>query len=135
MLKLNEYLGSIVSSITNAGVMSDLQSVKVAEEYAKHPLLKDFAVPRMRFEGVEVTIPVALETLEEKTEIFYEPIDNKKFNSLVYKELVNCIGVSKLPYELSHNLVSEIAKKTQKLEQDIRITKNLDPLKPYVGSV
>lgn len=135
MPKLNEYLGSIVSSITNARVMSDIQSVKIAEEYAKHPLLKNFAVPRMRIGEVELTIPVALETLEEKIETSYEPIDNKKFNSLVYKELVNSIGVSKLPDEISHNLVSEIAKKTQKLEQDIRITKNLDPLKPYVSSV
>lgn len=135
MPKLNEYLGSIVSSITDARMMSDIQSVKVAKEYAKDDLLKNFAVPRMRIEEVELTIPVALETFEAKTEISYEPIDNRKFNSLVYKEVVNSIGVSKLPEDLSRKLVSEIAEKTRKLEQDIRILKTLDPLKPYVGSV
>ena len=135
MPKLNEYLGSLVSSITNARVMSDIQSVKVAEEYAKHPLLQHFAIPRMRIDNVELTIPVALDAFEEKTETIYEPIDNKKFNSLVYKQAANSIGVSKLPEELSRSLMSEIAQKTQALEQEIRITKNLDPLKSFTQSI
>ena len=135
MPKLNEYLGSLVSSITNARVMSDIQSVKVAEEYAKHPLLQHFAIPRMRIDNVELTIPVALDAFEEKTETFYEPIDSKKFNTLAYKEVVNVVGVSKLSVELSRILSSEIANKTVLLEQEIKITKNLDPLKSYTQSI
>ena len=131
MPKLSEYIGSLVSSITNARMMSDIQTVKVAEEYAKHHLLKLFSVPRMRIDDVEITIPIALDEIEEKTETVYEPIDNKKFNSIAYNELVNSLGLTKLPSELSLKLRSEIAKQTQTLEQNIRITKDLTPLKNY----
>lgn len=131
MPKLNDYIGSLVSSITDARVMSDIQTVKVAEEYAKHNLLKHFSIPRMRIDDIEMTIPIALDELKEKTETEYEPIDNIKFNAIVYNELVNNLGLTKLPNEVSQTLRSKIAKQTQVLEQEIRIAKNLSPLKYY----
>ncbi len=131
MPKLNDYIGSLVSSITDARVMSDIQTVKVAEEYAKHNLLKHFSIPRMRIDDIEMTIPIALDELKEKTETEYEPIDNIKFNAIVYNELVNNLGLTKLPNEVSQTLRSKIAKQTQVLEQEIRIAKNLTPLKYY----
>jgi hypothetical protein len=131
MPKLNDFIGSLVSSITNARVMSDIQTVKVAEEYAKHNLLKHFSIPRMRIDDIEMTIPIALDVLNEKTETEYEPIDNVKFNALVYKELVNNLGLSKLPSQDSQMLRSKIAKHTQVLEENIRITKDLSLLKDY----
>jgi hypothetical protein len=131
MPKLNEYIGSLVSSITSARVMSDIQSVKVAEDYAKHDLLKHFSIPRMRIETVEMTVPIALDTMKEKIETEYEPIDNTAFNALVYKELVNNLGLTKLPNELSQKLKTEIAKQTQNLEQNLRITKDLSSLQTY----
>ncbi len=131
MPKLSDYLGSLVSNITNARVMSDIQTVKVAEEYNKHLLLKHFSVPRLRIENIEMTIPIALDEIEEKTETVYEPIDNIKFNARVYNEVVNSMGLTKLPNEISLKLRSEIAKRTQMLEQNLRITKNLTPLKNF----
>jgi len=131
MPKLNDYIGSLVSSITNARVMSDIQTVKVAEEYAKHDLLKHFSIPRMRIDDIEMTIPIALDELTEKTETLFEPIDNKKFNSIVYKELVNNLGLTKLPSKTSQKLRSEIANQTQILEKNIRITKDISYLKEY----
>jgi hypothetical protein len=131
MPKLNDYIGSLVSSITNARVMSDIQTVKVAEEYEKHNLLKHFSIPRMRINDIEMTIPIALDELNEKTETEYEPIDNIKFNAIVYKELVNNLGLTKLQSEVSQPLRTEIAKKTQLLEQKIRILKDLSFLKNY----
>ena len=59
MPTLNEYLGGIFSSITDARVMADVQTVQVAEQYARHDLLKHFAVPRMRIGDIELTKPVA----------------------------------------------------------------------------
>jgi len=111
--------------------MSDIQTVKVAEEYAKHDLLKHFAIPRMRIDDVEMTIPVALDQIEEKTETVYQPIDHEKFNSFVYNQIVSILGLKKLPAEASKRLRIEIAKQTQTLEQDIQIAKNLTPLKNY----
>jgi hypothetical protein len=131
MPKLNDYIGSLVSSITNARVMSDIQTVKVAEEYAKHNLLKHFSIPRMRIDDIEMTIPIALDEISDKTETEYEPIDNTKFNALVYKELVNNMGLTKLPSEESQILRTRIVSQTQILKQNIRITKDLSYLKNY----
>ncbi|SDC68631.1 hypothetical protein [Williamwhitmania taraxaci] len=131
MAKLNEYLGSIVSSITNARAMSDIQSVKVAEEYAKHYLLQHFSVPRLRIENVEITIPIALDSVVERTVTEYEPIDNRKFNALAYREVMSSIGLTSLPNEFSLQLRSEIAKLSQLMEQDIGIQRTIEPLKTF----
>jgi hypothetical protein len=135
MTKLNEYLGSIVSSITNARVMSDVQSVKVAEQYAKHHLLKHFSVPRMRIEDIELTIPVALDIVSERIEQDYEPIDNRKFNSLVYKELLAGAGTTKLKSEQSVKLRAYIARRTEELEQNLRMSKDISYLKLYCSEM
>lgn len=131
MPNLNEYLGSIISSITNARVMADIQTVKVAEEYAKHDLLKHFAVPHMRVGDVELTIPVALDVLTEKTETQYQPIDNAKFNSLIYKELTNSLGRTSLPSKASKALRALLVEQTHVLEQSLRIKQDLASIADY----
>jgi hypothetical protein len=132
MPKLNDYIGSLVSSITEARVMSDMQTVKVAEEYAKHDLLKHFSIPRMRIDDIEMTIPVALDAVSEKTETAYQPIDNTSFNSLVYRESLGYLGVTKLNADISQNVKAQIAKNTNELEESLKITKDLVFLKDYV---
>ena len=131
MPKLNEYLGSIISSFTNARVMADIQTVQVAEQYAKHDLLKHFSVPRMRLEDVEVTIPIALDTLAEKTETVYEPIDNTTFSSMVYKTLTSGLGLKSMSRVASIQLQSEIAKQTQELEQTLRINSDISTVTQF----
>jgi hypothetical protein len=131
MAKLSEYIGSVVASLTSARVMSDLQTIKVAEEYAKHDLLKHFSVPRMKLDHVELTIPVALENVEEIDKPIYEPIDNRSFNTIAYRELIHSFGLKSLSRDLSTKVQSYISKKTQSLEQSIQITSNTEPLKLY----
>lgn len=60
MPKLNEYLGGIVSEISTARKMTDLQTVQIAKEYAKDDLLKHFSIPRMKVGTVDLTIPFAI---------------------------------------------------------------------------
>lgn len=131
MTTLNDYIGSIVSSITNARVMSDLQTVKVAEEYAKHSLLQHFSVPRMRIGDIEMTIPVALEEVMQKTNSEFEPIDNLRFNRTAYKEIVNGFGLGKFPASMSKDLQSIIANNSKDLEEQIRLANNRDPIFAY----
>lgn len=135
MPKLNEYIGSIVSSITNARVMSDVQTVKVAEEYSKHNLLKYFSIPRMKIEDIEMTIPVALEEINEKTESEYQPVDIKKFDSVVYREFVNNLGLTKLKEDISLKLKDMVSKQTNILMQNISNDKNLSYLKNYCKDI
>ncbi|WP_336689257.1 MULTISPECIES: hypothetical protein [unclassified Chryseobacterium] len=59
MPTLKEYLGGIVSEITAARKMADIQTLEIAQEYAQDNLLKHFSVPRMKVGTVELTVPFA----------------------------------------------------------------------------
>ena len=67
MADLGEFLGNLVSSISDSRVNSDLHTVRIAKEYAKDELLQHFSVPRMRIENVEMTIPIAIDIFNQKT--------------------------------------------------------------------
>ncbi len=131
MVKLKDYIGSIVASITEARVMSDVQTVEVAEQYARHELLKHFSVPRMRIEDVELTIPVALATVDQKEASSYSPIDNRAFNALVYRELVNSIGRESLPRVVSLEMQRYLSARTNELEKKIRVSGTTDAVEKY----
>lgn len=66
MITLKDYVGNIYKEITKARVQSDIETVEVAKEYAKHDLLKHFSVPNMKMKTVEITIPVAIDSPEVK---------------------------------------------------------------------
>lgn len=135
MPTLNEYLGSIVSSITNARMMSDVQTVKVAEEYAKHNLLKHFSIPRMKIADVEMTIPVALEELREKTVAAFEPIDSEKISNIVYSELIKNLSLSRLKSDIRQSVQDKIYRLTLDFEQSLQTTNDLSYLKKYCYEV
>jgi hypothetical protein len=135
MPKLNDYIGSLVSSITNARVMSDIQTVKVAEQYAQHDLLKHFSIPRMRIDDIEMTIPIALEEITHKKDNLYQPINNAKFNSIVYKQVVSSLGLKALSSSASRVTRNEIAKQTQTLENNIKTFRDTAYLKRYIEDI
>lgn len=64
MVTLEEYLGGIFASLSQARMMADAQAVSVAETYARHELLRHFTVPHLRFNAVELTIPIAIEAVQ-----------------------------------------------------------------------
>lgn len=119
MPKLNEYLGSIISSLSTARVMADVQTVRVAEDYAKHELLKHFSVPRMRIEDVEITIPVAIESTQEKLDEPVDIIKNRDFNSAIYSEVTRSLGMKSLPKEMSTQVRAMISESTETLERQL----------------
>lgn len=134
-LQLQEYIGSLVASISDARMMSDARSAMLAEEYARHPILKHFPIPRMRIEDVEMEINVALDNIDEYVQTKVEPIDNVKVNSLVYKEIVAGLGLKSLPAAASRTLRTEIAKRTQNLEREINILSDTTPIKDFVSQI
>lgn len=123
MAELSRFLGELVSSISNARVQSDIQSVKIAEEYAKNNLLQHFAVPRMRVDKVELNIPVAIDKLLEKENPVYEPIDNIKFSSIAYRKILDILQVKELGILVSRPLRRAIAENIKILEAKIRANK------------
>lgn len=120
MPTLNEYLGGLIASVTNARVMADAQTVAVAEQYARHDLLKHFAVPRMRIGDIELTIPVAIEGLVDRVEYQLAPIGNDRFRTEIYREVCASIGATDLPLLASNDLVAALSEETPALIQLLR---------------
>lgn len=131
MIKLNDYLGSIVASFTNAKIMSDLQTVKLAEEYAKHDYLKHFSIPRMRIDDVEMTIPIALDEIENISKPPVIGFDSIKINTLVYSFLLEKFGVLKITKEPTKLLQTETARQVSILEKQIKITNSHDSISGF----
>lgn len=135
MANLNEYLGGIVSSITEGRVMADMKSVKVAEEYAKHPLLQHFSVPRMRIGDIELTIPVALETYAPSETIkTFEPLP-KTFNEAVLSEFSKALDFKDFTKDFGTALSTEIANKSKVLNKEIQDSRSIAPVKSFAQSL
>lgn len=60
MPKLGDFLGDLLTEVTMARVQADLESVRIAELYANHPLLKHMPVPRFRLPMVKLDVPVLI---------------------------------------------------------------------------
>ena len=65
MPKLGDFLGDLLTEVTMARVQADLESVRVAELYANHPLLKHMPVPRFRLPTVHFDLPVLIRGEED----------------------------------------------------------------------
>jgi len=66
MSHLGDYLGQFMTEITNARVHADLESVRLAELYASHPLLKYMPVPHFRLPTVTLDIPIIIKEMEPR---------------------------------------------------------------------
>ena len=65
MPALGDYLGLLLAEITNARLQADLESARIAQLYASHPLLQHMPVPRFRLPNVTLDLPVAVEKLDQ----------------------------------------------------------------------
>ncbi len=136
MATLNEYLGGIFSSITDARVMADVQTVQVAEQYAKHDLLKHFSVPRMRISDIELTIPVAIEGLAERSGYQLDPIGNAEFKRINARELSRFIGYTELPPIAAQKLLTALDSRITTLVEQIKSNGNLqEPIWNFVKNI
>lgn len=93
MITLSEYLGFIFIEITNARVMADQESARIAELYSKNPLLEKFSVPRFKIPEMELNVPVVISGAKySSTMIFSEKKEN--FIAQIQNELA--IAVRKM---------------------------------------
>lgn len=65
MPNLGDYLGQLLSEISMARLQADLETVRLAELYAAHPLLKAMPVPRVRLPEVDIDLPLLIEASDE----------------------------------------------------------------------
>ena len=64
MSNLGDYLGQLMAEIAMARMQADLETVRIAELYAAHPLLRTMAVPRLRLPDVDLDLPVLIRASE-----------------------------------------------------------------------
>ena len=64
MTNLGDYLGQLMSEVVIARVQADLESVRVAELYASHPLLRHMPIPRVRLPEIQMEVPVVIDGSE-----------------------------------------------------------------------
>ncbi|WP_442264923.1 hypothetical protein ACSIGC_11270 [Tenacibaculum sp. ZS6-P6] len=138
MVKLNEYLGSIASSVAEARLVSDLKSLEVAEQFAKHNLLKHFSVPRFKAENIELTIPVAIAEVSTGNTMPYIPIEDKNAfaeKTIVTLKEISPISVKPIP-ENELKLISETNKQVIVLEKNLQLGSDLfNELNTYAQSI
>ncbi len=118
MAKLSDFLGGLASSICDARVNADNQSLRIAEEYIKDDLLKHFSVPRLRFDKVELNVPVAVENLNEISQKIYHPINKSGFSTKANQQIINSLPLDKLSIEVSKNLKADIEKNLKTAMED-----------------
>lgn len=136
MADLSEFLGNLVSSISESRVNSDLQSVRIAKQYATDNLLQHFAVPRMRIENVELTIPIAIDDIQTKQiNNTLDPIDNISFSSITYQQILKTISIDSLPSTISRVFKAKINESIKELESQININQIKNSLLNYSNKI
>lgn len=77
MPKLSEVIGALLADAAQARVRADLETVRIAEAYSQHDLLKHLPVPRFRLPELIVDLPVLVVAVEGRPEdgsgIFGQP--------------------------------------------------------------
>lgn len=64
MPNLGDYLGQLLAEITLARMHADLETVRLAEFYSSHPLLRHLPVPHVRLPEVDLDLPVVIKEAE-----------------------------------------------------------------------
>ena len=80
-VNLGDYVGKLLSEISKARVQADIEAVRIAELYARDPLLKNFPIPRVRLPKVEINAPVVITEVQEAGGT-HKRIDAKKLTAL-----------------------------------------------------
>jgi hypothetical protein len=65
MTYLGDYLGQLMAEISMARMQADVETLRIAELYAAHPLLRTMPVPHVRLPNVDLDIPVLIKASAE----------------------------------------------------------------------
>jgi hypothetical protein len=131
MAELNDFLGGLVASLSSARVQSDIAALKIAQDYAKDNLLQNFAVPRMRIQDVEFTIPVAIDTSSDPAHKKYELIDRNTVTSTAYQQILLSLAKDKLPADVTKALQTDIAAHIQLLDDQLKVVQKENALADF----
>ncbi|MBP7703653.1 MAG: hypothetical protein KA105_00050 [Caulobacter sp.] len=68
MITIRQFVGSLLSELARARVLSDASSAHIAQRYLGHDILKAFPVPRMHLKDVEVELNFAVASMVQQVD-------------------------------------------------------------------
>jgi len=132
---LGDYIGYLLSEITNARVQADHETMRLAELYASDPLLKHMPVPRFRLPTVTLEVPIAIKDIQKEREVEHSKDEilsymRKSFDSILESQLKRAkiiIPIRDLG-KIKESLDITISDLKQSLKEPLRTTHIIDNL-------
>lgn len=125
---LGDYIGHLFSEITLGRMQADMESVRVAEMYATHPLLRYMPVPRFRLPTMTMDVPVVIQEMEEA------PVGEPP-GGIVLSALRTCFGLLLTQYLQRTQITLEPAVRTSLDLSLDQVMATYAPPEPPPGSV
>lgn len=91
MPRLGEVIGALLSDLARARVRADLETIRLAEGYARHDLLRHMPVPRFRLPEVSVDLPVVLDRLTRASSSEGDELLERQFGAPSKAELTRTL--------------------------------------------
>lgn len=136
MATLKDYLGTIVADINHARSIADIESARMAKQYAEDNILQYYSIPRMKMQDVELTIPFGISGTKETSPVDYQPIDNNKFYSYTYQALKDVYQIETFNSKHSRKISSIVKKEINTLEKKLKLTPNSkEDIKNYTSII
>lgn len=132
MIELSDFLGNILSQISEARKQADEASIALAGYYAQDKLLRSLPVPRVRLPNIELTIPVAIKETAHKT--VYNPhpgLPKKEIVRTIFRTMYQEGGKRNevLPNRLPQGFITinkALIQNTNRLSVHLRKSKEVD---------
>lgn len=116
MPDLGDFLGAILGELASARLSADLETLRVADIYANHELLKHLPVPRFRMPEVRVDLPAIIEAGAGGAT---PPVDVKKTTAAVLGAVRRKLDEKQIPLTRAED--ARLAKNVgQALEESLR---------------
>lgn len=103
MVKLSEFIGEVVSDISDARKIADSNSAALSQLYHADPFLKGMPVPHYTIQEAEIKVPVAVN----------KAVSNKQNNDFLVTLIISTIKL-KLPQMLTNKLLDCFIRKREK---------------------
>lgn len=103
MVKLSEFIGEVVSDISDARKIADSNSAALSQLYHADPFLKGMPVPHYTIQEAEIKVPVAVN----------KAVSNKQNNDFLVTLIISTIKL-KLPQMLTNKLLDCFVRKREK---------------------
>jgi len=120
LVTLGDYIGLLLSELNIARAKADIESVKIAEIYSVNKILQNFPIPRVRFNKVEITAPIAIEKVDQKgTDSQDTSLNISKLKSQIIRSITsvlenNGINLSEEELKLVNKKIEEISNQLEK---------------------